>query len=845
MLRFQKSAVEALRRSEACLCVLGRGLGLHPVLLEAVRQSVQDQCLVLVVNTLPAEHDALNDHVAGDPRWTAEHRFVIVEPEATTEERAAHYSRGGAIVVSARLLVPDFLTGRVPAVAGIFVSNAHSVTEFSAEAFVLRIFRKRGKGFIRAVSDRPSLFGRQVQKIMHRCFTNTLDVWPRIRSEVQACLQSSTPEVRQRTIRLSEPLQEIQRLLLKLTDAMLQELRSQNVDLADLAHDAKFVEAEDLRQLKILGDTDPVLQRKVSDLSCVQQLLTASLRYDAVAFHSLLEILREDNAAWLACAEARSLLAVAKARVFEVGRESLTRKTEPHAKWVVLQEILQQTAAEAFEPAARVAPSVLDSDSDIEIVSAPKRVKTEIAELVPRMLVLVPDEKTRSQVASVLSRGIQITLLETLHAHLVQRARCTRSRGGQGHADAHEAALVSRESTLVAKELSVAKPSDGASCSLPDGRTCRCEVDVVTLDGEDPSHQLMEMKPHAVVLFEPCLEGVRAVEMFCAELGRIRENDRVEGNGLGPQCTEDVAPLLPKVHLLMFQESKEKCAFQQALSRESRAVDGLIHARHHHTVRLDSGLDVDASHCEERSSRRGGGRSVDQVLKVVVDMREFRSALPLTLYQHDLVIEPVTIPVGDYVLSRDISVERKAIPDLVQSLSSGRLYHQALGLCKFYDCPALLIEADSKKGFSFHASYASGRATSVADRDVRDKLVLVVIHFPKLRIIWSTSQGFTADMFIRLKEGRHQPDASTATQMGSDDIAADDEVSGGLQRKPKRNAVAFDMLRRLPGVTLGNVNALARLAGTFAGVAQLSEDSLAEVLGRSNARDLHGFLHRE
>ena len=33
--------------------------------------------------------------------------------------------------------------------------------------------------------------------------------------------------------------------------------------------------------------------------------------------------------------------------------------------------------------------------------------------------------------------------------------------------------------------------------------------------------------------------------------------------------------------------------------------------------------------------------------------------------------------VGDYVLSPELCVERKSLPDLRQSLASGRLYHQA------------------------------------------------------------------------------------------------------------------------------------------------------------------------
>eukprot|EP00971_Amphidinium_carterae_P346283 6487634-Amphidinium_carterae.1 len=42
---------------------------------------------------------------------------------------------------------------------------------------------------------------------------------------------------------------------------------------------------------------------------------------------------------------------------------------------------------------------------------------------------------------------------------------------------------------------------------------------------------------------------------------------------------------------------------------------------------------------------------------------EFRSALPFVLYTKELAVEPITLPVGDYILSRDICVERKAFND--------------------------------------------------------------------------------------------------------------------------------------------------------------------------------------
>ncbi len=59
--------------------------------------------------------------------------------------------------------------------------------------------------------------------------------------------------------------------------------------------------------------------------------------------------------------------------------------------------------------------------------------------------------------------------------------------------------------------------------------------------------------------------------------------------------------------------------------------------------------------------------------QVIVDMREFRSSLPSLLHASGLLVLPVTLTVGDYILTPEICVERKSIPDLVSSFSSGRL----------------------------------------------------------------------------------------------------------------------------------------------------------------------------
>ena len=92
------------------------------------------------------------------------------------------------------------------------------------------------------------------------------------------------------------------------------------------------------------------------------------------------------------------------------------------------------------------------------------------------------------------------------------------------------------------------------------------------------------------------------------------------------------------------------------------------------------------------------------IFQVIVDMREFMSSLPNVLHQKGIRIVPVTLEVGDYVLSPLICVERKSITDLFQSFASGRLYNQVETMARYYKIPVLLIEFSQDKSFSFQVS---------------------------------------------------------------------------------------------------------------------------------------------
>lgn len=83
--------------------------------------------------------------------------------------------------------------------------------------------------------------------------------------------------------------------------------------------------------------------------------------------------------------------------------------------------------------------------------------------------------------------------------------------------------------------------------------------------------------------------------------------------------------------------------------------------------------------------------------RVVVDERERASGVPDELSKLNVRVYFSKLPVGDYVLTPEIAVERKTVQDLLSSVYDSRLFYQAAGISAAYSKPYLLIEGDSKE----------------------------------------------------------------------------------------------------------------------------------------------------
>ena len=62
--------------------------------------------------------------------------------------------------------------------------------------------------------------------------------------------------------------------------------------------------------------------------------------------------------------------------------------------------------------------------------------------------------------------------------------------------------------------------------------------------------------------------------------------------------------------------------------------------------------------------------------------------------------------------------------------------------------------------------------------NVCSKLSLLIIAFPKLRILWSRSPHVTADIFKTLKAGRLDADPDQATAIGNKSYLSTDDEAG-------------------------------------------------------------------
>lgn len=830
---------------------------------------------------LSASADPLKD-VANTPPRPSRLQFITNET-GLGSDRTRMYRAGGVFSITSRVLIVDMLRGYidVPQISAVVILNAHRATEASLEAFILRVLKQDNPwATIKALSDQPERFIRgfsPLTQFQKNLFVKKTRLWPRFHLKVKECLNGipgkkrvkGIPTVVELQCQLTPKMQQIQTSILELIGLCISDIKRKvtSVDMEDwkvenlLDQSSSSAFFDDLvqRQLSPIWHRIPPDTRKmVGDISSLKALLQDLLTEDCISFFRQLELMRMSkgpDTPWMVTEDASNLFDAAKARVHE-----RTDPKDPNSQQKILEELPK------WRELAILVDEHLSSGKEgpLLIMCTSARIKTQLRKY---MCSLRDDRRQENAqwTSNYLNRKFRQYQMwregyfqmkrrmketskeeEAPTVHHSNKRRRVRG-GGNVSVGAHQktdeqAELIEIEklNNLVEPEESTEKEDELDEFLLSDeeedyGSSKFDEMtllDTIVIETFDAVINLDELGPSGIIMYQPNPEFFRTIEVY----GRNRG-------------------VSPNVYLLYYGLSYEEQAFLAAVRKEKDAFSKLIKERAKMPMLLSTsdddqrGLKI----IREANSRIAGGQiSTNSYGRILVDVREFRAALPSILHSYGFQVYPTHLTVGDYVLSPHMVVERKSIPDLIKSFQDGRLLTQCEAMFRYYSYVVVLVEFEVG-GFTFDpasdspGAASANMATLKQAAELRGKISLLLLTFPKLKIIWSSSPRETARIFDELR-GNNSRVGNKPPWAGEPDpdIAAAYGTSGvGDATTGQQNHMAIDMLRDIPGVTARNFPLIIAKVESLYDLCKMTVEELAEIVGVEPAKEIVGFLEAE
>lgn len=772
------------------------------------------------------------------------------------------YGAGGVVFVSARVLVLDLLRSVVPfhLITGVLVHNAHVMEEHGVLSFVLRLVRYHcpPSTFIKGFCDHVQSVKNpaKLEAALRALFTGKLLLWPRFEARIAEELSRSQPQVIELFPALTPNMKRIMASLQSLTVAIVKEVAKAHkaMELPEVTMEnalrenwSSLMSAQLAGQWNYLGKKTRQLLKDVGLLRKISHYL---LQYDCVMFNRYLLTMRQESlgdfSTWMFEQAANDMFQASQARVTSPADGELV--LEPQPKWLALQDTLEE-----------IRKSLGGGGT---------------------VLVVCRDERTCSQLAGVLAQGARPWLAQQYSVALEQRmyARGVRSHsapsfplsrsgsgGGGGGAGSgkkkqqqHQqqkkggssskrraGSAVARAKTppreQVVAEVVAALPKMPALLPPPTARgAARREafdrlfgpvvdpcVVIHSLDGgESPYAVLRSAAPACVVMYDADLAFLRALECY--------------------KSADEGGAALGRVYMIAHDDETEE---ERALQEENVAFEEVIAYKSSMIVEDERGKVHRGNSALAATLGMPGSSRVAVFLDprdaqlaarpyVVVDTRELNgSKIPSKMWSHGLDVIPMTLEIGDYIVSDDVCVERKTVADLISSFADGRLYKQCENMQKHYSVPVLLIEFTPQ---TFYLQPQHEITQYVQHDAISSKLALLVLHYPRLRLFWSrdVQQSLTFMMALRKGLAGKGPNLERIKQSSVGSVREGDDEAV--------DATPQIVLSHLPGVLAGNRRAVMERAQSLRGLIEgFDEAAYGPVMGTNNAADLGRFLKTE
>ncbi|XP_070144503.1 DNA repair endonuclease XPF isoform X2 [Drosophila kikkawai] len=683
------------------LLVCAKGLSYERVLINILKAYSDAGNLVLVINSSDWEEQYFKSKM--EAKYVHE-----VANMATERERV--YLEGGLQFISTRILVVDLLKQRIPIelISGIIVLRAHTIIESCQEAFALRLYRQKNKtGFVKAFSSSPEAFTigySHVERTMRNLFVKNLYIWPRFHATVRGSLQPWQAQTIELHVPLSPSMTSIQTHILDIMNFLVREIKRINrtVDLEAVTVEncvtKKFHKILQAQLDCIWHQLNSQTKLIVADLKILRSLMISTMYHDSVSAYALMKRYRSteyalSNSGWTLLDAAEQIFKLSRQRVFNGQQEF---EPEPCPKWQALTDLLTQ-----------------DIPGDM------KRCKRTVQ---PKVLILCQDARTCYQLKMYLTQGGARFLLQQALHHEVPVGKLSDKYAKESQANkinppptkaTKSEAAVATSSQPPAGLDELAQLLSDAEASAESQRFEESYMLTMTQPAErekqqpqqqlktDPDvsifetipeleefdvtaalelvshqpyiclqtfkteregsmaleHMLEQLQPHYVIMYNTNITAIRQLEVFEARR-RLPAVERL------------------KVYFLIHARTVEEQAYLTSLRREKAAFELIIDTKSKMVIPeyqdgktdeafvLYKNYDDELSREDNAKSRQAGGQKATdaaskQTPKIIVDMREFRSDLPCLIHKRGLEVLPLTITIGDYILTPEICVERQ------------------------------------------------------------------------------------------------------------------------------------------------------------------------------------------
>ncbi|TKR76572.1 hypothetical protein L596_017691 [Steinernema carpocapsae] len=865
------------------LIISGRGLGYERLFALHLQLYSDRKMLVLVINTNQNDEHYFLKKLS---EVNANCQPKILNSDVSTKDREDIYLQGGVVFVTSRILMVDLLTERIPveSVSGIMVYRAHTLMTSFQESFILRLLREKKPGvFVKAFSDCPAAIVAggigQLQRLVDKLYVRRVRVLPRFDVDVKTDFdrELSYQQLVEIRVDLPTPYRKVVSPLVDIIRTCVRELKQASPGVtSSMAEESaspysgvipSALEIELKQKSLMLTEKQ---QRLLKDLSQLRGIMEQVEHLDPISAFRAFKAIRNNkdllatNSGWVFTRTAAKIHTALEDVSHNMSKSSLYP-----AKWGALASILDEIRRIAERRFAE--GSAKEKPSNILILCASGEACKLLADVLKFGIESYGSELEK-QLADEEERDCEIkdsTPLwephrvatfgldyqqhkknrEGLMSDLVKDQKKEAKEGRKRRAKAETVASKGRQTSL--SDFGVVSKKQKAGNAEPKAAEPSTSKKGNSLDISDPTegiyedpqilliphgerynlqNQLQSLKPEFVLFYNMDLVSLRIVETF--------------------RAVEDCPST---VYTFMYKESTEEDRYYHALRREQLAFEQILREQMVLLIPREWNVDREQPPIIQKSTRDGRAIEQPENPSVIVDMREFNSELPTVLYKKGIDLVPSTVEVGDYILSDDIAVERKALDDLTQSLHSGRVFKQVQQMLSNYKHAVLLIESRDKFRMKMVNGGPFQGELSRRCRETRSLFTILVRSNPKLHCLWSMDPRNTAELFEELKMNQANPNLEKALAIKWDNEGNPDEEPSSSstsqedgKKAKKVNPVLHRQLLHLPGLTGGDVDKIMRsnIVKNVFEVATATEEKLIKAVGQNEpqAKALHSFL---